>query len=233
MIARGSSLRGLSLVSTAWSAPAEAARAISTRLPRSRSPPHPNTTTRRPAAPADAAPPAPAPAHPACAHSRPPPAAHPLAQRLHAPGHGLQARHSANNIVSKGMPAVSAAPGPRQVRGVEAPEQRTAQRRLAPGADQRAEQTAAHHSDRFSRRRSASASSPKRRQPRWPRGSAAAQGRRKPDRRCSAWPRAGTASGTAAPWPARSLHVAVVVEMIPGEVGEDRRVDLHAVCMRP
>ena len=48
MIASGFSLRGLSEVTTTWSARSTAILPISGRLPRSRSPPAPNTTSTRP-----------------------------------------------------------------------------------------------------------------------------------------------------------------------------------------
>ena len=50
MIADGSSDRGLSLVTIVRSAFEVAASPIRGRLPRSRSPPHPNTTMTRPVA---------------------------------------------------------------------------------------------------------------------------------------------------------------------------------------
>src|SRR5262249_80493 len=72
MISSGSSLRGLSEVTTAKSAPSAAAEPISGRLPRSRSPPHPNTTSKRPLLNLPTPPP-PRPPPP------PPPAGHPVA----------------------------------------------------------------------------------------------------------------------------------------------------------
>ena len=56
MIASGSSPRGLSLVTTTWSASRAAASPISGRLPASRSPPQPKTQMRRPRCPPRAAP---------------------------------------------------------------------------------------------------------------------------------------------------------------------------------
>ncbi len=70
----GSSVRGLSEVTTARSASRAAISPMSGRLPRSRSPPQPNTTISRPVAaapPAVAPPRSPARARRACARSRP------------------------------------------------------------------------------------------------------------------------------------------------------------------
>ena len=68
-IAAGSSLRGLSSVTMTRSAISAAIAPISGRLPASRSPPAPNTTTSRPPH-RGAAPRAPSPAHRACGRSR-------------------------------------------------------------------------------------------------------------------------------------------------------------------
>ena len=113
MIARGSSPRGLSLVTTTRSASARGHLAHQRALAASRSPPQPNTQISRP--PRACATGAQRREHlvqrvRACARSRPPPAAPAAADALHAPGHRLAAPRACRGLASSGTPSATSTP---------------------------------------------------------------------------------------------------------------------------
>ena len=224
-----SSPRGLSSVTMTWLARRSAIAAICGRLPVSRSPPQPNTQNSAPCRwPCSC--PAPAPARPGYVRSRPPRSAGRSRRRGGSCGHGSAAAPTPlRRYAAAAAPARAGTGHGQQVVHVEAAQQRRLHRSALAVDDQferrcHDRQAAAPRRARWRPRHHASSA---RSAARWPAGreQLAAEGivrlitaAFRPGR--SEQPRLGRAVAG---------HVAVVIQMVAGEVGEHRHVVVHGV----